>query len=98
MLPAISGWGGIRTPGDITATPVFKTGALNHSATQPNVQIYHIFKRLQVVLAFWYDRRYVPYDTATIPRYKWYSCLWAKTSLQNPTTITRFGRTRTANG
>jgi hypothetical protein len=29
------GWGGIRTHGDVAATPVFKTGALNHSATHP---------------------------------------------------------------
>src|SRR3954471_20555111 len=32
----ISGWGGIRTPGAVSHTPVFKTGALNHSATQPD--------------------------------------------------------------
>ena len=31
----VSGWGGIRTPGTVSRTPVFKTGALNHSATQP---------------------------------------------------------------
>jgi hypothetical protein len=40
MFPApgstlTSGWGGIRTPGTVSRTPVFKTGALNHSATQP---------------------------------------------------------------
>ena len=29
------GWGGIRTPGGHEPTPVFKTGALNHSATHP---------------------------------------------------------------
>lgn len=29
------GEGGIRTLGDIAATPVFKTGALNRSATSP---------------------------------------------------------------
>ena len=29
------GWGGIRTPGEPKPTPVFKTGALNHSATHP---------------------------------------------------------------
>ena len=29
------GWGGIRTPGTLAGTPVFKTGALNHSATHP---------------------------------------------------------------
>src|SRR5262252_2617400 len=30
------GWGGIRTPGEREPTPVFKTGALNHSATHPS--------------------------------------------------------------
>jgi hypothetical protein len=31
------GWGEIRTHGGVAATPVFKTGALNHSATHPVV-------------------------------------------------------------
>ena len=31
------GWGGIRTHGGLAPTPVFKTGALNHSATHPGV-------------------------------------------------------------
>ena len=30
-----NGQGGIRTPGSLAGTPVFKTGALNHSATCP---------------------------------------------------------------
>ncbi len=30
------GEGGIRTPDDVAATPVFKTGAINRSATSPN--------------------------------------------------------------
>ena len=30
------GEGGIRTPGTLSGTPVFKTGAINHSATSPN--------------------------------------------------------------
>jgi hypothetical protein len=30
------GWGEIRTHGGVAATPVFKTGALNHSATHPD--------------------------------------------------------------
>jgi hypothetical protein len=30
------GWGGIRTPGEPRPTPVFKTGAINHSATHPS--------------------------------------------------------------
>jgi hypothetical protein len=29
------GWGGIRTHGELPPTPVFKTGALNRSATHP---------------------------------------------------------------
>jgi hypothetical protein len=32
-----SGRVGVRTLGDVSATPVFKTGALNHSATQPRL-------------------------------------------------------------
>src|SRR5215471_4843544 len=35
---SIGGWGGIRTPGGREPTPVFKTGALNHSATHPCLQ------------------------------------------------------------
>ena len=31
------GWGGIRTHGTLARTPVFKTGAFNHSATHPNI-------------------------------------------------------------
>ena len=36
------GWGGIRTHGRLAPTPVFKTGALNHSATHPSKE----FRRL----------------------------------------------------
>jgi hypothetical protein len=37
-LRKVSGGGsGIRTHGDITATPVFKTGALNRSAIPPGI-------------------------------------------------------------
>ena len=31
-----SGEGGIRTPGRVAPTPVFKTGAFGHSATSPD--------------------------------------------------------------
>ena len=31
----LSGWGGIRTPGTVARTAVFKTAALDHSATHP---------------------------------------------------------------
>ena len=33
--PSHGGWGGIRTHGGREPTPVFKTGALNRSATHP---------------------------------------------------------------
>ena len=33
-----NGWGGIRTHGTVTRTPVFKTGALNRSATHPSFE------------------------------------------------------------
>ena len=35
------GEGGIRTPGTVPRTPVFKTGAFNHSATSPLLQFYY---------------------------------------------------------
>ena len=34
-VQAKCGWGGIRTPGSLSTTAVFKTAALNHSATHP---------------------------------------------------------------
>ena len=34
-----NGWGGIRTPGGLTPTAVFKTAALDHSATHPSLLI-----------------------------------------------------------
>ena len=33
------GWGGIRTHGKLAPTPVFKTGALNRSATHPRAAL-----------------------------------------------------------
>ena len=33
------GEGGIRTPGTVSRTPVFKTGAFNHSATSPDTTV-----------------------------------------------------------
>jgi hypothetical protein len=36
---AYGGRGGIRTHGTLAGTPVFKTGALNHSATLPDREI-----------------------------------------------------------
>lgn len=32
----LGGWGGIRTHGTVSRTPVFKTGSLNHSDTHPH--------------------------------------------------------------
>src|SRR5215471_8767326 len=40
------GWGGIRTPGGREPTPVFKTGALNHSATHPWLNFNYLPKPL----------------------------------------------------
>jgi hypothetical protein len=48
-LSHIGGWGGIRTHGALAGTPVFKTGALNHSATHPYCDI----KYLLVSLPTW---------------------------------------------
>ena len=36
VIGAIGGSGEIRTHGRLTPSPVFKTGALNHSATLPS--------------------------------------------------------------
>ena len=33
------GWGGIRTHGGLAPTAVFKTAALNHSATHPRARL-----------------------------------------------------------
>ncbi len=39
------GWGGIRTHGTVSRTPVFKTGSLNHSDTHPCLS--RVYKRLR---------------------------------------------------
>jgi hypothetical protein len=36
------GWGEIRTHGTLASPPVFKTGALNHSATHPASRIRYL--------------------------------------------------------
>src|ERR1035438_4712352 len=36
VVKMCGGEGGIRTPGTVSRTPVFKTGAFNHSATSPS--------------------------------------------------------------
>src|ERR1700730_16188925 len=38
ILLDFGGRGGIRTHGTLAGTPVFKTGALNHSATLPSLE------------------------------------------------------------
>ncbi len=43
--PAGSGGGGIRTPGRVTPSPVFKTGAFNRSATPPSYPHFNRFSR-----------------------------------------------------
>jgi putative Holliday junction resolvase len=42
-LYLICGGGGIRTHGPVSETPVFKTGAIDHSATPPVAGWYHSF-------------------------------------------------------
>src|SRR5262249_44687871 len=39
-----SGEGGIRTPGDIAATPVFETGPIGRSGTSPNGLFSSVFR------------------------------------------------------
>ena len=41
-MPVNGGWGGIRTHGALARTPVFKTGALNRSATHPGCACYSV--------------------------------------------------------
>ncbi len=36
---------GIRTPGPVTQSPVFKTGAINHSAILPDIRVGYKFGR-----------------------------------------------------
>ena len=40
------GEGGIRTHGTLARSPVFKTGAYDHSATSPLTRILHLFINL----------------------------------------------------
>ena len=42
-LGTTSGWGGIRTPGTVSRTAVFKTAALVHSATHPSYVITTVY-------------------------------------------------------
>jgi hypothetical protein len=42
----VGGRGGIRTHGTLAGTPVFKTGALNHSATLPLQRFNHLAARI----------------------------------------------------
>jgi hypothetical protein len=56
---ADGGRGGIRTHGTLAGTPVFKTGALNHSATLPCVEVVQLFIGMQ--------RTYEDSATALLP-------------------------------
>ena len=38
---ANGGEGGIRTPDTLSGMPVFKTGAINHSANSPELLLYY---------------------------------------------------------
>src|SRR5689334_2985673 len=40
IFNGVGGRGGIRTHGTLAGTPVFKTGALNHSATLPVLEFH----------------------------------------------------------
>ena len=51
ILDIDGGRGGIRTPDTLSGTPVFKTGAINHSATLPHIDDKPRARR---------DRRYSP--------------------------------------
>src|SRR5579872_3327715 len=44
-----SGGEGIRTPGTVAGTAVFKTAAFDHSATPPSIQIRFSFYRTQTL-------------------------------------------------
>jgi hypothetical protein len=47
VFSATGGEGGIRTPDTLSGMPVFKTGAINHSATSPDLlQFYYSPSRL----------------------------------------------------
>jgi hypothetical protein len=50
------GEGGIRTPGTLSGTPVFKTGAINHSATSPRLLL-EFYMRGKFALALVYMTR-----------------------------------------
>src|ERR1700675_4112672 len=45
LMQYSGGRGGIRTHGTLAGTPVFKTGALNHSATLPLLKLLSNFER-----------------------------------------------------
>src|SRR4030095_12269340 len=47
------GWGGIRTPGSLSTTAVFKTAALNHSATHPFAGIISVIPALTFTTGGW---------------------------------------------
>ena len=47
LVKKSGGEGGIRTPGTLSGTPVFKTGAINHSATSPGAVDVAILRGIQ---------------------------------------------------
>ena len=51
-----SGWGGIRTPGTLAGTAVFKTAAIVHSATHPSL-VFSTISKNRLVVAWQSDNR-----------------------------------------
>ena len=47
FVPIKNGGGEIRTHGPVAQTPVFKTGALDHSATPPLLFIYIFYSQIK---------------------------------------------------
>ena len=62
VIQALGGRGGIRTHGELAPTAVFKTAALNHSATLPRPELCDIAARAEPCKAHgepsWRDGRF----------------------------------------
>jgi len=62
-LKTSGGEGGIRTPDTLSGMPVFKTGAINHSATSPRITINNLamtLKHHRTFVASCYARFHAP--------------------------------------
>jgi hypothetical protein len=75
------GEGGIRTPGTLSGTPVFKTGAINHSATSPDnlvlLQMPLLGKRSASVTR--YESCVLNFET-----HSWCEAFWPSIRLSSP--------------